>query len=88
MYLITDGLEYSATETKEGTLVMQKNGVPAIYEDGVMKLADRSCIAGSVATTDRLVRNMYKRVRSTALRRGKNGLSYSGKGNRQQQKVK
>lgn len=62
MYLITDGLEYSATETKEGTLVMQKNGVPAIYEDGVMKLADRSCIAGSVATTDRLVRNMYKRV--------------------------
>lgn len=24
MYLITDGLEYSATETKEGTLVMQK----------------------------------------------------------------
>ena len=41
---------------------MQKNGVPAIYEDGVMKLADRSCIAGSVATTDRLVRNMYKRV--------------------------
>lgn len=62
MYLITDGLEYSATETKEGTLVMQKNGVPAIYEDGVMKLADRSCIAGSVATTDRLVRNMYKMV--------------------------
>ena len=33
-----------------------------VYEDNVMKLADRSCLAGSAATTDMLVRNMYKEV--------------------------
>jgi N-acetylglucosamine-6-phosphate deacetylase len=35
-----------------------KNGLKVIIEDGVAKLPDRSAFAGSVATTDRLVRNM------------------------------
>ncbi|MNL48673.1 N-acetylglucosamine-6-phosphate deacetylase [compost metagenome] len=35
-----------------------KNGLKVIIEDGVAKLPDRSSFAGSVATTDRLVRNM------------------------------
>ena len=35
-------------------------GVKCIKEDGVAKLPDRSAFAGSVATTDRLVRNMVK----------------------------
>lgn len=62
MYLITDGLEFSAANLKEGEICMQENGVEVVYEDNVMKLADRSCLAGSAATTDMLVRNMYKAV--------------------------
>lgn len=62
MYLITDGLEFSASDLKDGEICMQENGVEVVYEDNVMKLADRSCLAGSAATTDMLVRNMYKEV--------------------------
>lgn len=47
---------------KEGTQFTQENGMAVVFEDGVMKLADRSCLAGSVATMNRLVRNMYKSV--------------------------
>jgi N-acetylglucosamine-6-phosphate deacetylase len=35
-----------------------KNGLKVIVEDGVAKLPDRTAFAGSVATADRLVRNM------------------------------
>ena len=59
-YAITDGLEYSAMDMAEGTVFMQENGQPVVYEDNVMKLADRSCLAGSVATSNLLVRNMVK----------------------------
>lgn len=62
MYLITDGLEFSASEIEDGTKVMQKNGVEAVYEDGVMLLADRSKLAGSASNSIGLVRNMYKKV--------------------------
>ncbi len=33
-----------------------------MYEDGVMKLADRSCLAGSVAVMADICRNLYKTV--------------------------
>ena len=36
------------------------NGYQVVIEDGVAKLMDRSAFAGSIATTDRLVRTMYK----------------------------
>ncbi len=36
------------------------SGYEVIIEDGVAKLPDRSAFAGSIATTDRLVRNMIK----------------------------
>lgn len=62
MYLITDGLEYSASDVKENTVYGQENGVGVIFEDGVMKLSDRSALAGSVATLADCVRNMYKTV--------------------------
>ncbi len=62
MYLITDGLEYSATKMKENTVFTQENGIRVVYEDNVMKLADRSALAGSVATLSDCVRNMYKTV--------------------------
>lgn len=56
--LITDGLEYSAGELVEGTVYRQLNGMETVYEDGVMKLLSREAFAGSVATMNRLVRNM------------------------------
>lgn len=59
-YAISDGLEYSALDMEEGTVIMQENGMGVVYEDSVMKLADRSCLAGSVATSNILVRNMVK----------------------------
>ena len=62
MYLITDGLEFSASDLKDGDVCMQENGLEVVFEDNVMKLSDRSCLAGSAATTDMLVRNMYKAV--------------------------
>ena len=34
--------------------------LPVIIEDGVAKLTDRSAFAGSIATADRLLRNMLK----------------------------
>ncbi len=62
MYLITDGLEFSASNIKENTVYTQENGMGVIYEDKVMKLADRSALAGSAATLNDCVRNMYKEV--------------------------
>ena len=59
-YAITDGLEYSAYSMKEGTVIMQENGLEVLYEDNVMKLKDRSCLAGSVATLNRIVANLVK----------------------------
>ena len=63
MYLITDGLEFSASDIKENTVYMQENGIGVIFEDGAMKLSDRSALAGSVATLKDCVRNMYKEVK-------------------------
>ena len=62
MYLITDGLEFSASDIKENTVYTQENGMGVIFEDGAMKLADRSALAGSVATLKDCVKNMYKTV--------------------------
>lgn len=60
-YAITDGLEYSALKMDEGTVVMQENGLEVLYEDNVMKLKDRSCLAGSVATSNIIVRNLIRK---------------------------
>lgn len=62
MYLITDGLEFSASDIKENTVYTQENGMAVIYEDKVMKLADRSALAGSAAVLSDCVRNMYKEI--------------------------
>lgn len=59
-YLISDGLEFSACELKEGETVVQQNGMTAVYEDGVMLLGDRSCLAGSAASLDIMVKNMLR----------------------------
>ena len=40
----------------------KKNGTDCIIEDGIAKMPDRSCFAGSVATGDRLARTLHKTV--------------------------
>lgn len=56
--LITDAMRAAGTDVTESTLGSLNNGLKVIVEDGVAKLPDRSSFAGSVATADRLVRNM------------------------------
>jgi len=50
--LVTDSLQVAGTDAKESSCGTTK----CIIEDGVCKLPDRSAFAGSIATTDRLVR--------------------------------
>ena len=55
---VTDAIRATGTSAKETILGDQENGIRVIVEEGVAKLPDRSCFAGSVATADRLVRTM------------------------------
>jgi len=56
--LITDAMRGAGMPAGMSVLGSLKDGLDVIIEDGVAKLPDRSAFAGSVATTDRLVRNM------------------------------
>ena len=57
--LITDSMRGAGMpEGTESILGGRKDGFKVIIEDGVAKLMDRTCFAGSVAFCDRLVRNM------------------------------
>jgi len=58
--LITDSIRGAGMPDGETTLGNIHTGIKAIIEDGVAKLPDRSSFAGSVATTDRLVRTMLQ----------------------------
>ncbi len=58
--LVTDALFAAGSEIPDGTMLRQANGMETVLEDGVMKLPDRHAFAGSVATMDRLVRNMVQ----------------------------
>jgi N-acetylglucosamine-6-phosphate deacetylase len=61
--LITDAMRAAAMPPGESILGSLKNGIKVIIEDDVAKLPDRSCFAGSVATANRLVRNMITLAR-------------------------
>lgn len=56
--LVTDSMRGAGMPDGETILGSLTRGQPAVIEDGVAKLPDRSAFAGSVATMDRLVRNM------------------------------
>jgi len=56
--LITDSMRAAGMGSGESILGGLKDGMKVIVEDGVAKLLDRTAFAGSVATADRLVRNM------------------------------
>lgn len=58
--LITDSMRAAGMPEGESILGSLHNGLKVIVEDGVAKLPDRTSFAGSVATTDRLVRTMVK----------------------------
>lgn len=58
--LITDAMRAAGMPEGDSVLGPLKTGLKVIVEDGVAKLPDRSSFAGSVATADRLVRNMMQ----------------------------
>lgn len=58
--LITDAMRGAGMPSGESILGNKDTGLKVIIEDGVAKLPDRSSFAGSVATADRLVRNMVQ----------------------------
>lgn len=58
--LITDAMRAAGMPEGESILGSLKDGLRVVVEEGVAKLPDRSAFAGSVATTDVLVRNMIR----------------------------
>lgn len=58
--LITDSMRAAGMPEGDSILGSKHNGLKVIVEDGVAKLPDRSAFAGSVATFDRLIRNMIQ----------------------------
>lgn len=58
--LITDAMRAAGMGPGPSVLGSLENGLAVIVEDNVAKLPDRSAFAGSVATADRLVRNMIE----------------------------
>jgi N-acetylglucosamine-6-phosphate deacetylase len=58
--LITDAMRGAGMPEGESVLGNKDNGLKVLIEDGVAKLLDRTAFAGSVATTNRLVRTMIQ----------------------------
>lgn len=58
--LCTDAMRGAGMPDGDSILGSLKNGQHVIIEDGVAKMPDRTAFAGSVATTDRLVRTMVE----------------------------
>lgn len=56
--LVTDAMRGAGMPPGPSILGSRRDGLEVIVEDGVAKLKDRTAFAGSVATMDRLVRNM------------------------------
>lgn len=61
--LITDSMRGAGMPDGPSVLGHYQSGLPVVIDDGVAKLTDLSGFAGSVATTDRLVRNMVQMAR-------------------------
>lgn len=59
--LITDAMRAAGLPPGPSMLGNRFHGLPVIVEDEVAKLPDRTAFAGSVATTDRLVRTMISK---------------------------
>ncbi len=60
--LITDAMRAAGTKVSTSKLGSLEDGLDVIIEDGVAKLPDRLSFAGSVATTDKLLKNLVENV--------------------------
>ncbi len=60
--LVTDSMRGAGMPDGPSLLGSKKNGVPVIIEDGIANMPDFSSFAGSVATTDLLVRVMVQKA--------------------------
>lgn len=58
--LVTDAVSPAGLTHVDGELYSKTCGTNVVIEDDVAKLPDRSAFAGSIATTDRLVRTMIR----------------------------
>ena len=58
--LVTDAMRAAGTAVSKSILGSKTSGLEVLIEDDVAKLSDRSAFAGSIATTDRLVRTMVQ----------------------------
>ena len=58
----SDSMRGAGMPDGPSTLGPRRDGTPCIIEDGIAKMPDRSCFAGSVATGDRLARTLHKTV--------------------------
>lgn len=61
MCLVTDAIRHGGMSNIENA-TSENGNMPYIIEDGVAKLSDRSAFAGSIATTDVLVRTCVKKA--------------------------
>lgn len=58
--LVTDAVSPAGLDGVQGKIYSRTCGTDVIVEDAVAKLPDRSALAGSVATADRLVRTIHQ----------------------------
>lgn len=63
--LITDAMRAAGTDASTSRLGSKAHGLDVIIEEGVAKLPDRSSFAGSIATTDRLLRTILSQTSAT-----------------------
>ena len=60
--LVTDSMRAAGESSGESLLGRLGEGLPCVIEDGVAKLMDKTAFAGSVATTDRLLKTMVEKA--------------------------
>lgn len=58
--LVTDAMRAAGQDVKTSYLGSAEDPLPVIIEDGVAKLETRDAFGGSIATSDRLIRNMLQ----------------------------
>lgn len=58
--LVTDSMRAAGVHTTKSIIGSLKNGQPVEIEDGVAYMPGRQSFGGSVSTSDRLIRTMYK----------------------------
>jgi N-acetylglucosamine-6-phosphate deacetylase len=61
--LVTDSMRAAGQKNGFSILGCKTNGLDVLIEDGIAKTLDKTCFAGSIATTDHLVRTMVKEAK-------------------------